>query len=232
MMRWRSGDGDLMGPLVQVVPLVQVGWLMKLSHALLIIACAIAGCLFVILARWLLPFFDNHSGTAAWIQAAGALLIIGATAWIANKNSQDAKEREQTAREQLWESIAILACGCLSNLDIFIRGYQLNATDIHGNFLRARRSCDFDVPMEGLAAIPLHQLEDARLIVAVLNLRGAVGQVTRHFDDVETSKSLTRLDLDFVKNQRTPIFNAVASVLRIVRGPAVENEISRLAGNP
>jgi hypothetical protein len=40
----------------------------------------------LVLVVWaFLPFFDRHEGTAAWVQAAGSLLIIVATAWISQR---------------------------------------------------------------------------------------------------------------------------------------------------
>src|SRR5271165_5446790 len=47
----------------------------------------------VSLIWWLHPVLDRHEGTAAWVQAAGAILIIGATAWTAGRNSREAEHR-------------------------------------------------------------------------------------------------------------------------------------------
>jgi hypothetical protein len=82
--------------------------------------------------------------------------------------------------------------------------------------------------MDGLAAVPLHQIGDAALITAVLTLRGVMGRIKKHLDDV-LHNPLASPTLETVRNQRTPAFNAVASVLRIVEGTAAEKEISRLA---
>jgi hypothetical protein len=102
-------------------------------------------------------------------------------------------------------------------------------SDPWGNFLRSHASSDFDVPTDGLAAVPLHQIGDAALITAVLNLRGVMGRIKRYLDDVRDSKGVMPFSADYVRNQRTSAFNAVASVLRIVKGPAAEEKISRLA---
>ena len=66
---------------------------------------------------------DRHEGTAAWVQAAGAIIIIGTTAWIASRNSREAQERERIAKQQLWESIAALARNCLEAIDTLLKNY-------------------------------------------------------------------------------------------------------------
>jgi hypothetical protein len=192
---------------------------------------ALAGVAVLALAWWLSPFLDKHEGTAAWIQAAGAILIIGATAWIASHSSREAEKREQIAKRQLWESIAALARGCLAAVDALLRNYPPSgSSDPRGNFLRRYAPSDFDVPMDGLAAVPLHQIGDTELITAVLTLRGVMGRIKKNLDDISHNPVLSQT-LESVSNQRTSAFNAVASVLRIVKGRSAETEkeISRLA---
>lgn len=166
----------------------------------------------------------------AWVQAAGAIIIVVTTAWIASRNSRDAREREHIARRQLWASIAALARNCLDALDAILRNCRAAtaASDPRGAFLRAYTPSDFDVPMDGLAAVPLHDIGDARLTTAVLNLRGVMGRVKKHLDDVLADPVLSQT-LEPVRGLRTPAFSAVASVLRIVEGHAAEDELSRLA---
>ena len=41
-----------------------------------------------------------------------------------------------------------------------------NTSDPRGNFLRRYAPSDFDVPMDGLAAVPLHQIGDAEQLRA------------------------------------------------------------------
>jgi hypothetical protein len=82
--------------------------------------------------------------------------------------------------------------------------------------------------MDGLAAVPLHEIGDTRLITAVLNLRSVMGRIKKHLDDVLTDPVLSQT-LEPVRGLRTSAFNAVASVLRLVEGHAAEDEISRLA---
>jgi hypothetical protein len=82
--------------------------------------------------------------------------------------------------------------------------------------------------MDGLAAVPMHQIGDTALITAVLTLRGIMGRIKKYLDDVLRDPVLSQT-LEPVRNQRTQAFNAVASVLRIVQGNAAESEISRLA---
>lgn len=167
---------------------------------------------------------------AAWVQAIGAILIIGATAWIASRNSREAKERERIAKQQLWDSIVALARSCLDAIDDLLKNYpQSSGSDAWGNFLRSHAASDFDVPIDGLAAVPLHQIGNADLITAVLHLRGVMGRITKHLNDVRAGKGIMPFSPDIVRNQRTPAFNAFASVLRIVKGTAAEEEISRVA---
>jgi hypothetical protein len=196
-----------------------------------ILSAAFASILVLGLLWWLSPILDHHEGTAAWVQAVGALLIIGATAWIASRSSREAQERESSAKRQLWESIAVLAQNCLSAVDTLLKGYPSSAmSDPRGNFLRSYAPSDFDVPMDGLAAVPLHQIGDTALVTAVLTLRGIMGRIKKHLDDVLRDPALSQT-LEPVRNQRTQALNAVANVMRIVQGNAAENEISRLASH-
>jgi hypothetical protein len=179
----------------------------------------------------ILDLLDHHEGTAAWVQAIGAVLIIYATARIANRNSREAQLRECRAKRQLWESIAVLAGNRESAIDTLLEKYPSSVTfDPRGCFLRAYTPSDFDVPMDGLAAIPLHQIGDTTLSTAVLTLRGVMGRIKKHLDDVLRDQVLSQT-LEPVRNQRTQASNAVASVLRIVEGNAAEEKISRLASH-
>ncbi len=179
---------------------------------------------------WLYPILDRHEGTAAWVQAVGAIIIILSAALIASQSSREAKERERIAKQQLRESIAALARNCLDAIDTMLQNYpQSPGSDAWASFLRSHAPSDFDVPMDGLAAVPLHQVGNADLVTAVLRLRGIMGHITRHLDDVRTNKGIMPFSPEIVRNLRTPAFNAVAGVLRIVEGTAAEKEISRLA---
>ncbi|HLY45793.1 MAG TPA: hypothetical protein VKQ73_09455 [Stellaceae bacterium] len=146
------------------------------------------------------------------------------------ENQHDAQERERTAKHQLWESIAALARSCLDAIDALLKNYpQSPGSDAWGSFLRSHAQSDFDVPTDGLAAVPLHQVGNSDLVTAVLRLRGDMGHITRHLDDVRASKGVMPLSPDIVRTRRTPVFNAVASVLRIVEGPTASDDVSRLA---
>lgn len=179
---------------------------------------------------WWRAFFDRHEGTAAWVQALGAILIIGATARIAGRNSRESRKRERRARDQTRESIVVLARNCLEAIDTLLKNFQPPGQQSYSRekFLSSYAPSDFDVPMDGLAAVPLHQLDDAALITAVLTLRGIMGRIKKHLDDA-TRDSAFSPALETVRNLRTLAFNAVASVLRIVKGHIAEQEISRLA---
>ena len=146
---------------------------------------AIAGVALLALAWWLSPFLDKHEGTAAWVQAAGALLIIGATAWAASQSSRAAAERERNAKRQLQVSIAALARNCLSAIDTLLKKYPSPTTTYpQGNFLRSYSPSDFDVPMDGLAAVLLHEIGDTDLMTATLNLRRVMGRIKKYLDDI------------------------------------------------
>jgi hypothetical protein len=183
----------------------------------IIFAAALAG-----LVWWLTPILDHHEGTAAWVQAAGAILIIGATAWIASRSSREAAERERIARQQLRERIAVLARNCLKAVD-FLENYVPPVSDPRGNFLRAYAPSDFEVPMDGLASVPLHHIGDATLITAVLTLRSVMGQIKKHFDDVVHNHGSLPV-LETVRSQRTLALDAIANVLQIVEGTVAEKE--------
>jgi hypothetical protein len=191
-----------------------------------------AGIALLALAWWLRTVLDQHEGTAAWVQATGALLIIGATAWFGAQNSRETRERELNARRQLWASIAVLARKCLAALDALLKVHRHpSKTDPHGFFLRSYVPSDFEIPLDGLATLPLHQIGDANLITAVLNLRAGMSRIKKDLDDI-LRDPVRSPALEFAGNERTSIFNAVASILRIVEGTAAEAEISRLAANP
>lgn len=178
-----------------------------------------------------IDFLDRHAGIAAWVQAIGAILIIGATALIASRNSREAQRRERIAKHQLRESVVVLARNCLDALDALLKSCPASATlpDTRGNFIRCYAPSDFDIPIDGLATIPSHHIGDAFLINAVLDLRSAMGRIKKHLDDVQGDPVLS-VTLEPVRNQRTLVFNAVATILRVVKGPLGEAEISRLAG--
>lgn len=176
-----------------------------------------------------MDFFDHHEGTAAWVQAIGAITIIFATALIASRNSREIKKRERNAKEQLWKSVVALARSCLNAIDGLLKNYPLRPTsDRMGDFLRSHVQSDFDVPMGGLAAVPLQQVGNAALVTAILNLRSVMGRIQSHLDDVRASKGVMPLSRDIVQTQRALAFNAVTSILRIAEGPLAEDEISRL----
>lgn len=179
----------------------------------------------------ILAFFDAHAGLAAWVQAIGAILIVGATAHIANRNWRETERRERDARRQLQESIVVLARNSLEAIDAVLKSCRPTGptqADPRGTFLRAYTPSDFQIPMDGLAAIPLQEIADASLITALLTLRAVMGQIKKHLDEVFANPVLSQT-LEPVRAFRTPAFNAVASVLRIVQGHAAEDELSRLA---
>ena len=146
------------------------------------------------------------------------------------ENRREAEERERVARYQLWESIAALSRNCLDAIDSLIKSYPKSpGSDAWGSFLRSHAPSDFDVPIEGLAALPLHQVGNASLITAVLILRGAMGRIKRHLDDVRAEKGVMPLSLDVVRDQRRHVFGAVGTILRTIKGHDADAEIGRLA---
>jgi len=141
---------------------------------------------------------------------------------------REAQQRESTARHHLWESIAKLAQNCLEAMDDLLKNYPAQPTsDIMGDFLKSHAASDFDIPMEGLAAVPLHEVGNPELITLVLRLRGIMGRITKHLDEVRASRGVMPLSRNFVAGQGTPAFNAVAGILRIVHGHMAEEEIRK-----
>jgi hypothetical protein len=142
---------------------------------------------------------------------------------------REAQQREATAQDYLWESIATLSQNCLEAMDGLLKNYPAQPTsDIMGHFLRSHAAGDFDIPLEGLAAVPLHQVGDPVLITLVLRLRGIMGRITKHLDEVRASRGVMPFSRDLVAGQGTPAFNAVAGILRIVHGHGAEEEIRKL----
>lgn len=116
-----------------------------------------------------------------------------------DENLREAQQRECTARRQLWESIAELARNCLEAIDSLLKNYPARPTsDRIGDFLRSHARSDFDIPMEGLAAVPLHQVGNPELITLVLRLRGIMGQIIKHLDEVRDSQGVMPLSRDLV----------------------------------
>jgi len=185
----------------------------------------------IVLLVWLMPILDRHEGTAAWVQAIGALLIIAATAYISNRQSRETRDRELRAADQLKTSIVGLAQNALDALDTLLKACppDVQTSDPRGQYLRSYAPGDFEVPMDGLAAIPLHQLGEADLITSILTLRGTLGRIKKRLDDIQRDPVLSQ-NLQDVRNQRVQVFNAVASIFRIVEGYAAEEKISRLVG--
>lgn len=174
------------------------------------------------------PWFESHTGTAAWVQAFGSILVIAATAIIAGRNSREIQERDQLTRQQLKAAVAQLARSSINALDTFISDMKnTSAADPRGAFLRAYAPGDFEVPLDGLAQLPLHQIDDAVLIELILRLRGLMSRIKKHLDTVQTDPLLPASS-DIAVNYRTTIFNAVAGILRLVETHP-EPELSRLA---
>lgn len=158
------------------------------------------------------------------------MLIIGATAWIAGQSSREARQRELNAQHQLRWTIAMLARNYLDAVDALLQSCPPHMVgNFQETFLRSYVRSDFDIPMDGLAAVPLHQIGDAALITAILVLRGIMGRTKKALDDA-LRDPVSSQTWESIRAQRTPTFNAVASVLRIVEGHAADRELSRLAG--
>ncbi len=182
---------------------------------------------------------------ATVLMAAGTLYLAHLTRVLANEtanatkqaadlheeNLQEDRARESVARHQLWESIAELGRNCLEAINSLLKNFPARPTsDKMGDFLRSHAPSDFAIPIEGLAAIPLHQVGNPELITLVLRLRSVMGRITKHLDEVRTSNGVMPISRDLIRGQQTPAFNAVAGILRIVKGHAAEQEISKLPG--
>jgi len=176
---------------------------------------------------------DHHEGTAAWIQAIGSIAAIVAAAMIASANFTDERERERKKTQQLKESVVVLARHCLNRIDYLI-GQQKPGYDPRHGVEQFYTPSDIEGPLDGLAAIPLHDLGDAVLIGAVLDLRREMGRVKARMDAVKAlegqSGTPAMINVMDLLNWRTVIFNAVANVMRSVSpGTATENELSKWA---
>jgi hypothetical protein len=146
------------------------------------------------------------------------------------ENIRETQDRERLARNQVWESIVVLAGNCIDAVSNLLKNFPSPPTfDREGDFLRSHTRSDFDIPMDGLAAVPSYLVGNPALVVAVLEFRGVMGRITRHLDDVGASKGVMPFSRDLVRAQGTPLFNAFASIMRIVGGQNVEteNEIRR-----
>lgn len=141
--------------------------------------CAALAVLAAALSWWVRPimaFLDLHPGTAAWVQAVGAILILGATALIAGRDSREREREKLWAQEQLWRSIAALSDNCMDAIDGVLQKHSpLGSADVRENFVRLYVPSDLDVPIDGLAAIPLREIGDTTLLTAVLKMRGIMG---------------------------------------------------------
>jgi hypothetical protein len=190
----------------------------------------VTGVVLLACTIWFRAFFDRHEGTAAWVQAAGSLLIIAATAWISQRELIRTRAREERAREEIRKSCAVLARSCLEAIDVVIQRLpQKPTSDGRGELLRAYAPSDFELVIEGLASVPLHGLGDTRFITALLELRAVMGRVKRQLDLAlnDPLGTISRVDLQW--GMRTMVFNKVANVIRCAEGYDVENELSALA---
>lgn len=171
------------------------------------------------------------TATASWVQAIGSILIIFATAWIANRNSREMRDREIAARNQLWESVATISEMCVLAVNQ-LATHCASCGHNKANFLHVYSQADVEIPLAGLAAVPLHQLGDARLITAVLTMRGAMARVQKQLSDavIGANDPGAQLDLSFLGN-KVPMWNAHARICRIVYGEnlaEVEEKLRRL----
>lgn len=193
-----------------------------------IASSAIVATLVTTLIFILSPFLDRHEGTAAWVQAAGALLIIVATARIANENDRKAHKREEVARQQLREAIATISESYMvayTKLNMVCSG-----NDARSQFQLCYAPSDFDTPLDGLTSIPLHQLGDAQLITAVLTMRSFMGRLNWKLAATNERFVLhSDFSIAYLKSFQTGVFNAHSSIWRIVYGPAGEDRLRRFA---
>jgi hypothetical protein len=199
------------------------GWRLPTATA------AVAGCLIVGIAierDW----FDKHEGAAAWVQAVGAIAVIIATAWVANANFAEERRRSRDAQRHLWEAAGALSERCIESLTTVLKEVRhiANPSDA---FLRAYAPTDLEAPMEGLAAVPLHQLGDVEMVRAVMTMRRVMARVQTELDEFYehlTTPSVTRgLNVQALGNYATEVFNAHASIMRLTYGHAAEEGLRR-----
>lgn len=201
-----------------------------------IVAIAFIGSIVI---AWLLrDLLDKHEGTAAWVQAVGSILIIAATAWIANRDSRERRERERNARQQVRQSIAVLAGQCMSALDEFLSQVPAHLPPDHmvGRFFEIYVPTDLGLPLDALGQVQLHELDDATLINAVLMLRSVMARIIHELEamrilgEVKLNPAVGFQSLQHARNLRVQAFNAFASVARIIKGNAAERELSQIVG--
>jgi hypothetical protein len=194
------------------------------------LAVGVPGLLFIALVVCFPRWFDAHAGAAAWVQAIGAIAIVLATSWIAGLNFSEERRRQREGERELWEAVAVMSERCIERLYQVVKATEF-ASDADAQLLAHYRPTDLDAPMEGLAAVPLHQLGDVRMVQAVVTLRRIMGRVRTELDAQYqnlTTPSVSRgLNVSALSGYKTEVFNAHASVMRLTYGSAAEEMLRR-----
>lgn len=205
----------------------------QMKRVVLIVAIAVGLALVGIASfhRWFGT--QEAAAMAAWVQAIGSIGVIIATAWIARIDFASERDHARTTERQLKESVSVLAVSCLDRLD-YLHSNVRPGPASRGDFIAHYTPSDFEAPMDGLAAIPLHHLGDAQLIGAVLDLRREMGRIKAGLDDFKAGLAdqvrAQVYDVQDLASRRTPVFNAVASIMRIVSpGAETDARLSQLA---
>lgn len=191
----------------------------------------------------LLRFFNSHEALAAWVQAFGSLLIIGATAIIAMYQSHEARrheremqreviKREKKLQHELKMLLISAADNCIDAYDKFLKHwYPASIGDVVGEFMRTYDQHEFLIPLEYLAAVPLQQLGDPVLLTAVLKFRTSVSAVMSKLDSAGSDQYKIRNAIMLCSENRTVVFNNYASILRLARaGEETDKRLSQVAG--
>ncbi|GAB0119885.1 hypothetical protein Acid7E03_39570 [Acidisoma sp. 7E03] len=183
----------------------------------------------------LLSFFNDNEGFAIWVQAVGAIAIIAVTAWVSSRDLREIRRREAKTRQIMRESVATVAEMSCKSLNELLRKYSHNQPyQLEQAFKEFYNPSEFSAFVDALSALSLLSFDDPRLIVALMNLRGLVGAISKRLDTAyassgSSSANIVSLEFEKIRNLKTPFFNSVASILRIVRGHSAEAEISRMA---
>lgn len=202
------------------------------------LAVTVVAVLFITAVLLFRRWFDRHEGTAAWVQAVGALAIIGATAWIANLNFTEERRQSREAERRLWETITVLSTSCLRCFDDVLRSAKHLGVE-SSVFVELYTPSDFEAPLDGLAAVPLHQIGRVDLLTAVITLRRIMGRAKAQLDGFQVQMDNSRgvsmtFPIQNFRGLRTELFNAHASIMRLVLGSTagVESDLSQLASDP
>lgn len=204
----------------------------KFSTSHVIASAALAATVAILLIVTFSKWFDGHEGAAAWVQAIGIIATVAATGWIASLNFSEERRRQGEAEHKLYEAIGTMSERCMVTLYAVVKATEF-AQNRDTALLDAYRPSDLDAPLDGLAAVPLYQLGDVRMVQAVITMRRVMGRVRTELNEqyhVLTNSAVSRgLNIQALAGYKTEAFNAHASIMRITYGYAAEDGLRRFS---